>query len=137
MMVLDTNVVSELMRQVPAPKVLAWMDRQNVTELFLTSVIVAELLHGVARLPNGIRKRNMAQELALLLEQDFENRVLPFDSSSAQNYAELLSEREAAGKPMAALDAQIAAVCIQHGAALVTRNSKHFQDIGLELINPW
>jgi predicted nucleic acid-binding protein len=137
MMVLDTNVVSELMRPVPEPKVLAWIDRQNSEQLYLTSTIAAELLHGVARLPTGIRKRNMAKELALFLDQDFANRVFPFDLSSAHNYSELLSMRETIGKPMAALDAQIAAVCIQHGATLVTRNQKHFQDLGLELIDPW
>lgn len=137
MMVLDTNVVSELMRPVPEPKVLAWIDRQNSEQLYLTSTIAAELLHGVARLPTGIRKRNMTQELVLFLEQDFVNRVLPFDLASAHNYSELLSMRQAIGKPIAALDAQIAAVCIQHGATLITRNQKHFLDLGLELIDPW
>jgi toxin FitB len=73
----------------------------------------------------------------LFLDQDFANRVLPFDLSSAHNYSELLSMRETIGKPMAALDAQIAAVCIQHGATLVTRNQKHFLDLGLALIDPW
>jgi hypothetical protein len=137
MMVLDTNVVSELMRASPAPKVLAWIDRQNSDTLYLTSTIAAELLHGVARLPTGLRKRNMSQELGLFLEQDFANRILPFDLSSAHSYAELLSTREAVGRPIDALDAQIAAVCIQHGATLVTRNQKHFVDLGLELIDPW
>lgn len=137
MMVLDTNVASELMRPVPEPKVLAWIDRQNSEQLYLTSTIAAELLHGVARLPTGIRKRNMTQELVLFLEQDFVNRVLPFDLASAHNYSELLSMRQAIGKPIAALDAQIAAVCIQHGATLITRNQKHFLDLGLELIDPW
>jgi toxin FitB len=137
MMVLDTNVVSELMRVSPDPKVLAWIDRQNSDTLYLTSTIAAELLHGVARLPTGIRKRNMSQELSLFLEQDFANRILPFDLSSAHNYAELLSSREAVGRPIDALDAQIAAVCIQHAATLVTRNQKHFVDLGLDLIDPW
>ena len=136
-MVLDTNVVSELMRDVPEPKVLAWIDSQNSEQLYLTSTIAAELLHGLARLPAGVRKRNMATELTLLLEQDFANHVLPFDLLSAHHYAELLSSRQAIGKPIAALDAQIAAVCIQHGATLVTRNSKHFQDLGLAVIDPW
>ncbi len=137
MMVLDTNVVSELMRAVPEPKVLAWVDRQNSEQLYLTSTIAAELLHGVARLPTGVRKRNMVKVVALFLEQDFVNRVLPFDLASAHHYAALLSTRQAVGRPIAALDAQIAAVCIQHGATLVTRNQKHFLDLGLELIDPW
>jgi predicted nucleic acid-binding protein len=137
MMVLDTNVVSELMRLEPARKVLDWIDRQNSEQLFLTSTIAAELLHGATRLPDGLRKRNLIQELTLILERDFTNRILSFDLPSAQQYAQLLSARELIGKPIAVLDAQIAAVCLQHRATLVTRNQKHFQDLGLTLIDPW
>lgn len=137
MIVLDTNVVSELMRPEPQTSVLEWVDAQDASELWLCSVVVSELLYGVARLPEGQRKQRFAQALAAMLDEDFEGRVLPFDVVAAVSYAELLAKREQQGQPMAMADAQIAATCLAHGASLATRNTRDFAGSGLKLIDPF
>lgn len=136
-MILDTNVVSELMRSAPDSAVLNWLDRQDDAQLALCAVVAAELMYGVARLPDGTRKQQLVQQLLAMLEQDFAQRVLPFDLTAASLYAELVAQRERAGRPISMADAQIAATCLAHGATLVTRNEKDFEDLGLTLINPW
>ena len=136
-MVLDTNVVSELMRGQPEPLVLAWVDSQPPDDLWLTSVIAAELLFGVARLPDGARKRQLTVAVASMLEQDFAGRVLAFDLTAASVYAQMVADRERSGSGVAMADAQIAATCVAHGATLVTHNQKHFEGWGLTLIVPW
>lgn len=137
MIVLDTNVVSELMRPAPAPEVLAWLDAQNPEQLWLNSVVVAELLVGVWRLADGRRKQALAQAVGDMLEQDFAGRVLPFDVDAASAYAALVTQRERQGRPVAMADAQIAATCLAHGAQLATRNHRHFEELGVRLVNPW
>lgn len=135
-MVLDTNVVSELMRTAPEPAVLNWLDAQPSSELWLTAVVAAELMFGVARLPEGARKQQLAHNVAAMLEQDFAGQVLAYDLAAASIYAELVAQRERAGRPIAMADAQIAAICLTHGASLVTRNEKDFEGLGLVVINP-
>lgn len=137
MIVLDTNVVSELMRPAPAPEVLAWLDAQNPEQLWLCSVVVAELLVGVRRLDDGRRKQALAQAVGDMLEQDFAGRVLPFDVEAASAYAALVTRREREGRPVAMADAQIAAICLAHGASLATRNHKHFEGLEVPLLTPW
>lgn len=137
MMVLDTNVVSELMRAAPESAVLNWLDAQPSSELWLTAVVAAELMFGVARLPEGGRKQQLAHNVAAMLEQDFAGQVLAYDLAAASIYAELVAQRERAGRPIAMADAQIAAICLAHGASLVTRNEKDFDGLGLMVINPW
>lgn len=137
MMVLDTNVVSELMRAQPAPSVLAWLDGLPPGDTWLASVVVAELLFGLARLPQGARKDALSQTVKAMLEQDFAGQVLPFDLAAAASYAHLVSQRERLGQPIGMADAQIAATCLAYGAALATRNTRDFADLGLTLVNPW
>ena len=137
MIVLDTNVVSETMRPRPATAVLAWLDRQQTDQLWLTAVNVAELMFGVARLPQGARQLQLADAIAAMLDEDFAGRVLSFDADAAAAYAELAARREQAGRPIAMADAQIAAICLRHGATLATRNAKDFDGLGLSLVNPW
>jgi toxin FitB len=136
-MLLDTNVVSELMRPAPEAAVLAWLNNQPADTLWLNSVVVSELLYGIARLPDGKRRAQMAQTVQAMLDEDFSGRVLPFDLDAAVVYADLVAMRERQGLPMDVADAQIAAICLAHGAALATRNTKHFEGLGLTLINPW
>ena len=136
-MVLDTNVVSELMRTAPEPAVLNWLDAQPSSELWLTAVVAAELMFGVARLPEGARKQQLAHNVAAMLEQDFAGQVLAYDLAAASIYAELVAQRERTGRPIAMADAQIAAICLAHGASLVTRNENDFEGLGLVVINPW
>jgi len=134
--VIDTNVVSELMRPSPAPAVTRWREEHLATPLQTTSICVAELLLGVALLPAGRRKETLAQAVNAALVS-FGDRVLDFDEAAAAEYATVRSDRQRGGEQIEALDAQIAAICRVHGATLVTRNTKDFRDTGVELINPW
>ena len=137
MIVLDTNVVSELMRAEPDAKVVRWLDAQQPDLLWLTSINVAELLYGLARLPDGARKRALAPAMASMLEQDFAGRILSFDVEAATVFASLAAERESMGQPVSQADAQIASICLVHQAQLATRNTRHFEGLGLVLLNPW
>ena len=138
MIVLDTNVVSEVMRPVPDPAVLEWMNAQQAGELYLTSMTTAELLYGVARLPSGRRREELAEKVARLVDELFEGRVLPFDSTASIAYARIASVRERAGNPIGAADAVIAATASAAGTdALATRNVSDFADTGLSVVNPW
>jgi predicted nucleic acid-binding protein len=135
--VLDTIVVSELMRPVPNPAVLAWVDAQSDRDLWLCSVVVSELLYGLARLPTGSRRAQLTQAFEAMLAEDFAGRVLAFDLPAAVVYADLVSARKQLGKPLAMADAQIAATCLAHGAQLATRNVRDFEGLGLGWMNPW
>ena len=94
-------------------------------------------MYGVSRLPEGARKQQLAHNVTVMLEQDFAGQVLAFDLAAASIYAELVTQRERSGRPIAMADAQIAAICLAHGASLVTRNEKDFEGLGLRVINPW
>lgn len=137
MIVLDTNVLSEIMRAKPDPAVLAWLDAQAPEDLWLNSVVAAEFLFGVARLPDGARKQQLALAVSAMLEQDFAGQMLSFDLGAASVYAVMLAERERIGQSMAMVDAQIAAICLSRDATLATRNTRQFEGLGLALINPW
>jgi predicted nucleic acid-binding protein len=134
---LDTNVISELARQVPDPGVLSWLDSLEVADVVTTAVTAAELRYGVARLPGGHRKRELTAVIGSILAEDFQGRVLPFDERASARYAEIVIDRERAGRPISVADAQIAAICRDLGAILATRNTADFEETGIELINPW
>lgn len=137
MIVLDTNVVSELMRTEAASTVVDWVDRQVPSDLWLTSVTLAELLYGIGRLPDGRRKTLLAEGLEAMVALDLRHRIAPFDETAAAHYADIVVHRERSGRPISAADAQIAAICRSHGAMLATRNSADFVATGIELSNPW
>ncbi|MGH3500560.1 MAG: type II toxin-antitoxin system VapC family toxin [Nocardioidaceae bacterium] len=137
MIILDTNVVSELTKQVPEAAVLNWLDSLPAEDVATTAITAAEVLYGAARLPAGRRKTALATAVRGLINEDFMGRVEPFDTAAAEAYALLVTGREQLGRPIAAADAQIAAICRAQRAALATRNIRDFQDTGIELINPW
>ncbi|MCR8933225.1 MULTISPECIES: type II toxin-antitoxin system VapC family toxin [Pseudomonas] len=137
MIVLDTNVLSEFMRVEPESRVLAWVDAQPAMELAVSAVTVAEILHGIARLPSGKRKQKLEAHAMAMFEEDFAGRILPFDAHSAVEYATLVAGAEAKGRGVAMADAQIAAICRSCGAAIATRNIRDFEFSGIEVINPW
>ena len=137
MFVLDTNVVSELMRERPDPEVLGWMDSQLTVNLFVTSVTEAEIRTGIAILPGGERQRGLATAAERLFGVYFSERILPFDSDAAQAYAMLAAERRTAGRPISQSDCQIAAIARSRGAAVVTRDVGGFEGLGLDVIDPW
>lgn len=137
MIVLDTSVLSELTRQVPDATVVAWLDSLPSTEVATTAVTAAELLYGVARLPSGHRKSELAEAVHALLDDDFRGRIESFDAPAADQYAPVVTAREQRGRPIADADAQIAAICRARNATLATRNTKDFEDTGIELVDPW
>lgn len=137
MILLDTNVVSELMRTEPARIVLDWFGQHDSADLFISAVTEAELRSGVAILPEGQRRDRLQLALDAMIEQDFQTRVLPFDSPAAKAYAEIAALRRAAGRPIAEADCQIAAIARAMGAPVATRNVKDFDGCGIRLINPW
>jgi toxin FitB len=137
MIVLDTNVVSELLRRRPAGRVFDWIDAQGVTNLSITSVTAAEMLYGVERLDDGVRKASMEATIRSIVRTAFSGRVLPFDAVAAEHYAEVVAERERRGRPVGVADAQIAAICRCRGATLATRNVRDFEHTGVELLDPW
>ena len=137
MIVLDTNVVSELMRKVPAPDVIRWVDAFSPADVFITAVTAAELMYGVARLPEGRRKQDLSVKVGALLAEDFADQVLPFDGLAAVHYADIVALRERAGRPISMADAQTAAICRQWAADVATRNVADFIDTGVCVVNPW
>ena len=119
MIVLDTNVISELMKPAPSTVVRAWVSSQSSTSLFTTAVNVAEILYGIERLPQGRRKRQL-RELVGDVFSAFDDKVLAFDHEAARAYASLVDRRSRLGRPVEGFDAQIAAICAVHGATLAT-----------------
>jgi predicted nucleic acid-binding protein len=135
--ILDTNVVSELMKADPEDRVVDWLDQQASVQLFLSAVTVAELRYGVARLPDGKRKLALGGAVESMIIQDFDRRVLAFDEIAAGHYADMAAKREKAGRPIAMADAQIAATCRSHEAILATRDLSAFENLNVALLNPW
>ena|SRR5215217_1106778 len=137
MIVLDTNVLSELMRRRPTARVVRWVDEQDASGLAITAVTVAELLYGVARLADGARKTKLVAAVEALVREDFAGRVLPFDTAAAEHYADLVADRERQGRPVSVSDGQIAAICRCHGTRLATRNVRDFDATGITVLDPW
>ena len=137
MIVLDTNVVSETMRPQPHASVVAWLDRLDPGDAYLTSISAAELRLGVELLPDSARRRQLGEQVDGLLGVEFRGRVLAFDAASPLHYAGIVAGRRRAGRPIGMADAQIAAVCRQHGCGLATRNLSDFDDVGVDVVDPW
>jgi toxin FitB len=135
--ILDTNVISELARQAPDPGVLSWLDSLDISGVATTAVTAAELRCGVVRLPEGHRKRELTAVIRGILAEDFHGRVLPFDERASVRYADIVAGRERMGRPIGVADAQIAAICRDAVAILATRNTADFEETGIELIDPW
>ena len=134
---LDTNILSELVRPAPAKQVENWLAGQPVASVFISAITEAELRYSAALLPAGSRRASLAAAIAALLEIDFAGRILPFDSAAAIAFAGIAAARRAAGRPISQADARIAAIARSRGAALATRNAPDFDLCGLEIINPW
>ena len=137
MIVLDTNVLSELMRSEPAAAVFAWIAEQPRATLYTTSVNKAEIFYGIAALPDGRRRVALAAAAEAMFTEDFASRVLPFDEAAAIFYAEIVAARRRGGRPIEAFDALIAATARVAGAGLATRDVDDFAGCGLAVINPW
>lgn len=136
MIVVDTNVISELMRSAPADPVAEWASAQSAPSLYTTAVTVAEVLYGIERLPAGGRRDALLATASDVFDS-FSEKILSFDSEAAHHYARIVQHRDQIGRPINGFDAQIAAICRAYGAALATRNVKDFGEVGLRLIDPW
>ena len=136
MIVVDTNVTSELMKPAPSPVVVGWVRGHNTTELYTTSITLAEISYGIQRLPDG-RRKDLLEAAAEEVFSAFAEQILAFDTAAAKQYGPIVSYREGAGAPIEGFDAQIASICRAHGAALATRNVKDFRDTGIAVVNPW
>ena len=137
MIVLDTNVVSELMRPSPSERVVRWISLQAPASLYTSAVVEAQILHGILLLPAGRRRNALAEAAGAMFEVEFGARILAFDSGAARAYAQIASDRHRAGRPISQFDAQIAAIARTARATLATRNTGDFEDCGINLVNPW
>ncbi len=137
MIILDTNVLSEVMKPAPSAEVLAWLAAQPAASVYTTSITQAEVLHGLMLLPAGRRRRALEEAAASMFTEDFGGRILGFGTEAAPPYALIASRRRRAGRPISHFDAQIAAIARSSGAAIATRNVSDFEDCGVRVVDPW
>jgi hypothetical protein len=135
--VIDTNVLSALMREVPDRPVVDWLDRQAAESIWITSITLFEARLGLALLPKGKRRQALESAFDKLLVEDLEGRVLDFDQPAAEAAAKLAAVRQREGQTIDMRDTQIAGIVIARRAELATRNVRHFSDLNVEVINPW
>ena len=137
MIILDTNVISDMIGPAPSPAVAAWVFRQPPGDMFVSAVTEAELRYGVEIMPQGQRRDRYLAEIDGLLHAEFAGRILPFDSVAAQTYATIVAARRAAGRPIAQFDGQIAAIARSLAASVATRDAGGFEGCGIDVIDPW
>ncbi len=137
MFVLDTNILSAMIRREPVPEVAAWIAGQTAESLFTASICQAEILSGIAIMSDGRRRRDLEAAARAMFLEDFEGRVLPFDMDAAVAYGGIFAARRRAGRPTATVVLMIASVARSHDATVVTRDLRGFEGCGLTLIDPW
>lgn len=137
MIILDTNVISALMREEPEERVVTWLDQQPAQSVWITSVTLFEARLGIALLPKGKRQRALEASFGRLVQEDLENRIADFDATAAHEAATLAANRQKAGRHVDLRDTQIAAIAVTRRATLATRNVKHFQGLKIPVVDPW
>jgi predicted nucleic acid-binding protein len=137
MIVLDTNVISEMMLPRPEPKVSAWLDAQPEENLWTTSIVIAELVSGIDCMPGGRKQIALREAVEGMIAGDFRGQILRFDVPCARCYGQILAARQKLGRPISQMDALIAATALANGATLATRNTSDFENCGVPLVNPW
>jgi predicted nucleic acid-binding protein len=137
LILLDTNIISEVMRPAPDPRVICWLNGADAGILHVSTISIAEILYGLDLLPAGRRRVGMEEQVEAFLLKGFSQRIMSFDKGAARHYGPLMADRRRAGRPMAAPDGQIAAIARSRAMALATRNIRDFEACGLALINPW
>jgi toxin FitB len=137
MVILDTNVVAEMMKDSPAPMVVAWLNSQDVAALFLTTITIGEIGYGLEILPRGRRRFQLEQGFERVIAEAFSGRILAFDEEAAHYYGVVMGRRRDIGRPLGILDGQIASIARAKGYAVATRNVRHFGDCGVEVVNPF
>jgi len=134
---LDTNVLSELMKPRPRTSVVAWINAQQSARLWLSAIAVAEIEYGLYAMPDGARRRTLRHRFEAFVGTAFSGRVVEFDYPAAKIYGEIMASRRAGGRPMSVPDGQIASIALNRGFKLATRNLRDFEDCGLDLVNPF
>jgi toxin FitB len=137
MIILDTNVLSELMRNRPSPKVTAWFHERPLIDLYTTAITEAEIFYGIELLEHGTRRQKLLMAAESLFDIDLKDRVIGFESDAARIFSQIAAHRHLLGKPISNPDAQIAAIAKLHGATLATRDVAYFSDCGIDVIDPW
>jgi toxin FitB len=137
MIILDTNVISAVMRQPPDSNVVNWLDRQPRNSIWATSVTVLEIHYGLQILSPGKRRSALMEAFETLLTEKLSRRVAAFDAAAAQQSAELMAARRKLGRPVELRDMMIAGITLACNAALATRNTAHFDDLSVTVVNPW
>lgn len=137
MILLDTNIISEMMKESPSPNVITWLDQQEATDLFITSITIAEISYGLCVLPEGKRRNVLENAFNKTIKKAFKHRIFYFEESAAHYYGKIMGHRKKIGRPLSVLDGQIAAIALSQGALLATRNTRDFSDCDLELVNPF
>ena len=137
MIILDTNVLSEVMKLTPSPRVLRWVGQYPALRLFTTAITQAEILYGLELLPKGKRRSALQSAAEAMFAEDFAGRILPFDRDAALVFPQIAGARRVAGRPVTQFDTQIAAIARVHGAAVATRNTHDFDGCGIVVFNPW
>lgn len=137
MIVLDTTAVSALMQPGLNPAAVAWLDRQQMTQMHMTTITVMEIWAGIEKLPASARRRRLETAFGSVVHDTLRNRILDFDFDAAMAAATLMAERLRAGRPIDAHDTQIAGIAVSRSAAIATRNVRHFNDLAVQVIDPW
>ncbi len=137
MLMLDTNMLSEIMRPEPERKVADWIVRQPSDDLFTAAMCQAEILSGLAIMPSGRRRTDLEKAARAMFADDFDGRILPFDTEATAAYAEIFAARREVGRPSGAIDLMLAAIARVRGASVVTRNVADFEGVGVAIVNPW
>jgi len=135
--ILDTNVVSALMQRTPDAAVIEWLNQQPAESIWLTSITIFETRFGLALLPEGRRRDSLEDAFSRLLSEDLDKRILDFDVPAAVAAATIAAARQRAGRPVDMRDTQIAGIAMSRNASLATRNTKHFADLSVDVVNPW
>jgi predicted nucleic acid-binding protein len=137
MILLDTNVISEMMKTACSTAVMNWIDQQESTQLFITTITIAEIMYGLNALPEGSRRNKLEDSFNMAIMDAFQHRILDFDELAARIYGKIMAQRKNMGRPLSIPDGQIAAIAHVHGSRGATRNIRDFADCGLNLINPF
>lgn len=137
MVILDTNIVAEMMKASPAPEVVSWLNGQESSALFLTTITLGEIEYGLRVMPQGRRRLQLEQGFERILAEAFAGRIFAFDEEAARRYGEVMGRRKELGRPLSVLDGQIVSIARAKGCAVATRNVRDFTECGVEVINPF
>lgn len=137
MIILDTNIISEMMKPSPSDNVISWLDQEEVSKLYITTITIAEISYGINALPEGNKRVLLAEAFSKTILTGFEHRIYPFDESSAYLYGKIMADRKVKGRPLSIPDGQICAIALSCDCVIATRNIRDFADCGIDIVNPF